>query len=57
MILGRAGSPQVSGRLDRFLQRSDDILTRHRELPALMYPSFQVLSQRLPSDSKGVPVD
>ena len=47
----------MSGRLDWFLQWSDDILTRHRELPALMHPSFQVLSQRLPGDGESVPID
>lgn len=47
----------MPGRFDWFLQRSDDILIRHRELPALMDPSFQVLSQRFPGDGESVPVD
>lgn len=49
--------PQMSGRLDWFLQWSDDILTRHREFPPLMHPPFQVLSQCLPGDGESVPVD
>jgi len=47
----------MSGRLDWFLQWSDDILTRHRELPSLMHPSFQILSQCLPGDGESVPID
>ena len=47
----------MSGRLDWFLQWSDDILTRHREFPVLMYPSFQVLSQHPPGDGESVAID
>lgn len=49
--------PQMPSRLDWFLQWSDDILARYRELPALMHPSFQVLSQRFPGDGKSVPIN
>ena len=53
----RADLPQVPCRLDWFLQRPDDFLTCHREFPVLMYPSFQVLAQRLPSDGESVSVN
>lgn len=47
----------MSRRLDWLLKGSDNILTRHRELPALVYPSFQVLAQTLSGDSESVPID